>query len=192
MKRALLVLFLAPLAWGAAAAAGVPPPELKPFIEPGSRLASFGAADMNGDGTQDYVVVLQRDDEDGTRPLLIIGREKSGALRLLKRNDRIVGCESCGGMMGDPFQELVVKNKGFSVSNAGGSRLRWTNSFEFKYSRRDRTWQLVRAEEDTFDAPDPDTTWKSKVYLPPRDFGKIDIADFDPAHYLKTSRQQTR
>ncbi|MDB5747239.1 MAG: hypothetical protein JWP72_2087 [Massilia sp.] len=186
MKRVLLVLSLALQACAATAATAKPPAELAPFVEPGTRLASFDAADMNGDGTQDYVVILQRDDETGTRPLLIIGREKTGVLKLLKRNDQLVGCESCGGMMGDPFQELVVRDKGFTVSNAGGSRGRWSHSFEFKYARRDDTWQLVRAEESSYDAPDPDTSLKTSVYLPPRDFGKIDIADFDPFDFLET------
>jgi len=88
-------------------------------------------------------------------------------------------------MMGDPLQEIVVRNKGFTVSNAGGSTDRWANSFTFAYSRRDKTWQLVRAQVDTYDAPDPDATWKTQVQRPPRDYGKIDIADFDPDDYLR-------
>ena len=162
-----------------------PPLELKRFVAPGTRLLSFHAADLNGDGTQDYLVVLQRGDAAGTRPLLIIERDKGGALALRKTNDRIVGCESCGGVMGDPFQELTVEGRGFTVANAGGSRERWSTSFTFAYSRRDKTWQLVRAQVDSYDATDPDTSWESQVHVPPRDFGKIDIADFDPGRYLK-------
>ncbi len=87
--------------------------------------------------------------------------------------------------MGDPFQELTVEGRGFTVANAGGSRERWANSFTFAYSRRDKTWQLVRAQVDTYDATDPDTSWETQVHVPPRDYGKIDIADFDPGRYLK-------
>jgi hypothetical protein len=61
----------------------------------------------------------------------------------------------------------------------------WSNSFTFAYSRRDKTWQLVRAEVSFYYAPDADSTEKSNIYLPPKDFGKIDIADFDPDRYLK-------
>lgn len=182
MNKAILACFLALPAILAAAAA--PPAELNRFVERGAQLASVDAADLNGDGTQDYVVVLQRKDEKGTRPLLIIVREKTGALRLAKRNDQIVGCASCGGMMGDPFQSLEVRDKGFTVSNAGGSVDRWANSFEFRYSRRDNSWQLVRAEVTSTYAPEPDSM-RTEVYRPPKDFGKIDIADFDPYDYLK-------
>jgi hypothetical protein len=184
MKYAALLFFTACQAWSAIAAPAAPPAELKRFVEPGTRLASFDTADLNGDGTQDYLVILQRKDEDGTRPLLIIGRDKRGALTLLKRNDLIVGCEHCGGLMGDPFEALEVRDKGFTVSSSGGSSDRWSNSFTFAYSRRDNTWQLVRAEVSSNSAHDPDS-FKKNVYRPPKDFGKIDIADFDPDHYLK-------
>lgn len=130
--------------------------ELKRFVEPGTRLVSVDRADMSGDGTQDYLVVLQRSDTTGTRALLIIGRDQAGALTLLKRNELIVGCADCGGAMGDPLQEITVRSKGFTVSNAGGSVDRWANSFTFAYSQRDKTWQLVRAQIATYDAPDPD------------------------------------
>ncbi|MBI3230188.1 MAG: hypothetical protein HYZ45_08460, partial [Burkholderiales bacterium] len=53
----------------------------------------------------------------------------------------------------------------------------------FNYSRRDNTWQLVRAEESTFNAADPDKTMKQKTYTPPKHYGKIDIVDFDPQNY---------
>ena len=86
---------------------------------------------------------------------------------------------------GDPFQSLEVKEKEFTVSNAGGSVDRWPNSFTFAYSRRDRTWQLVRAEASTYYAPVADASEKTNVYMTPKDFGKIDVADFDPDNYLK-------
>jgi hypothetical protein len=191
MKPGCLVLLVAFHMVGATAAPAAPPAELMRFVEPGTELVSFYAADLNGDGTEDYLVVLQRQDTEGTRPLLVIGREKTGALRLLKRNEVLVGCASCGGMMGDPLQAIEVKDQGFTVANAGGSIDRWSNSFTFAWSRADKTWQLVRAEASSFSAPEPDETFRQDVYLPPRDFGKIDLADFDPDSYLDATRAPT-
>jgi hypothetical protein len=185
MKKTLLLFMMAHYACTAMAAPVQSPRELDAFVEPGTKLLSFHSADLNGDGAKDYVVVLQHNDEAGTRPLLILGRDTVGALKLLKRNEQIVGCATCGGSMGDPFQSVEVREKGFTVSNAGGSIDRWSNSFTFAYSRRDKTWQLVRAEVSSYYAPDADSTEKSNIYLPPKDFGKIDIADFDPDRYLK-------
>jgi hypothetical protein len=191
MKPACLLLLVALHMAGAIAAPAAPPAELLRLVEPGTELLSFYAADLNGDGTEDYLVVLQRQDTEGTRPLLIIGREKTGALRLLKRNEVLVGCANCGGMMGDPLQSIEVKGQGFTVANAGGSIDRWSNSFTFAWSRADKSWQLVRAEASSFSAPEPDETFRQDVYLPPRDFGKIDLADFDPDSYLDATRAPT-
>ena len=176
---------------GEPVAAKVIPAELKPFIEPRTVLLSFDAADLNGDGLSDYVLVLEKqknkptDDDitDGQRPLLLLIRQPNGTLKLAKRNDKLVMCSTCGGVMGDPFEAMVVGSKTFTVSHFGGSGWRWANSARFNYSRRDDTWQLVRVEEVSFHAGDPDKTTKTKVYTPPKHFGKIDIADFDPESF---------
>ncbi|WP_193763588.1 hypothetical protein [Methylomonas methanica] len=91
-------------------------------------------------------------------------------------------CSTCGGVFGDPFAELSATTKSFSVSHYGGSNWRWTNRFQFNYSRRDNTWQLVRVEQSSFHTSDPETA-KTTTYTPPTDFGKIDIADFDPENF---------
>lgn len=159
------------------------PAELAPFVTNGALLIMHEAADLNGDGTQDYVLVLEHNDDEGNRSLLIVTRGKDGKLTLAKRNDKIVACRACGGMMGDPFERAEVVANGFTITNSGGSRDRWSNTYEFKYSRRDKTWQLVRARELSYDAPDPDGTTENPEYRPPKDFGKIDIAAFDPYKY---------
>jgi hypothetical protein len=190
MKPARLLLFTALHAGAALAAAEDPPADIMRFVEPGTELLSVHAADLNGDGTQDYLLVLQRGDTQRTRPLLIIGREKNGGLKLLKRNEQVVACGECGGMMGDPLQSLALTGQGFTVETAGGSIDRWANSFTFAYSSKDKTWNLARAQVSTYSAPDPDSFVK-KVYLPPRDFGTIDIARFDPHQYLYPAPAQT-
>lgn len=61
--------------------------------------------------------------------------------------------------------------------------MRWQTDFSFAYSRRDAAWQLVRVENTRFHAPDAETS-KTLVERPPRHFGKIDLQDFDPDHYI--------
>lgn len=166
------------------------PREVRPFIEQGTRPLALESADLNGDGLQDFVLVLERQKikpadpeiEEGQRPLLLLLREPNGALKLASRNDRIVYCSTCGGMMGDPFMGVVAGPKTFAVSHYGGSSWRWSNAYVFKYSRRDATWQLVRVKEESFHASEPEKG-KSKIYTPPRHYGKIGIADFDPENW---------
>lgn len=167
-----------------------PPPGLAPHILPGTRLLAFAEADLDGDGLQDVVFILEKQKtkpedeaiEVGERPLFIALRQPDGSLRIVKRNDNLVLCSQCGGVFGDPFAELEASSKRFSVSHYGGSAWRWSNSYHFAYSRIDRTWQLVRVEESSYHTANPDAA-KVQVFKPPRHFGKIDVAAFDPQHF---------
>ena len=161
------------------------PAELKPFVLSGYEPFDVSSADLNRDGTVDYILVLQKkgDQEEGSRALLIITRGKDGTLKQVKRNDQIVLCAQCGGVMGDPFQSVEVAPGQFTLSHSGGSAWRWSSVVKFAYSRRDATWQLVRVEEDSFHTGDPEKTAKHEVFTPPKSFGKIDIADFEPGNF---------
>ena len=164
------------------------PSEVQAFVESGTRAIAIERADLNGDGREDVLLVLQaktaRDDGTGferrQRPLLILTRDAQGALRLRKRNDKLVMCPECGGLMGDPLQVVSAKDKSFRIEHYSGSGWRWSMNYQFNYSRRDDTWQLVRVEETSFHVSEPDKMEKDLVRTPPKDYGKIDIAEFDP------------
>ena len=141
------------------------PAEVKPFIEKGYVANPLEAADLNGDGTKDYVLVVnkprdekaQNDDiGDEPRQTLILVRDGAGQLSIAARNDRVAFCRSCGGVFGDPFAGITVKPGRFTVMNYGGSNDRWSDEYTFAYSKRDRTWQLIRVEESTFRATRPE------------------------------------
>ena len=170
------------------------PAEVKPFVEQGTKPIALESADLNGDGLKDYILVLEREnppskDEYGfpknQRPLLILVRDANNKLSAAKRNELIVMCSECGGMMGDPFVGVTVARNTFTVNHYGGSAWRWSVDFRFNYSRIDKTWQLVRIGEESFNANEPNKTFKRKIRTPPKDFGKVDIADFDPAAFEK-------
>lgn len=173
------------------------PAEVRPFVEQGSKAIAVEAADLNGDGRGDYVLVLEREnpakDADdfpvNQRPLLLLVRGADGRLSEAKRNERVVMCSRCGGVFGDPFDSVVAKRNTFTVNFYGGSNWRWAYSYRFNYSRVDQTWQLVRAEETSYHTSDPEKM-KTKVFIPPRDYGKIDIAAFDPEHYKRPARRR--
>ncbi len=166
------------------------PVEVQPFIEKGTKAIALESADLNGDGTKDFILVLERkisekeDYPDNQRPLLILTRDKNNKLTEAKRSESIVLCSQCGGIFGDPFNGVEVGNKTFTVSHYGGSAWRWSNSYKFNYSRIDKTWQLVRVEKSSYHNVRPmKETLKESVLTPPKDFGKVDIADFDADDY---------
>jgi len=172
------------------------PDELKVFIETGTKVLDYKTADLNGDGKQDYLLILEKQGlnsdsteiETGQRPLIIIIRKNDNSLYTVKRNEKIVYCSTCGGVWGDPFESISAGVKTFTVNHFGGSNWRWTNSFKFNYSRIDNTWQLVKVEESSFHTSNPDKM-KTKIYKPPKDFGKIDISDFDPDNFKNTGKK---
>jgi hypothetical protein len=198
MRTILLTLTL--LCAAPAAAAQVEelqvPAEVLPFVEAGTKAIAVEAADLNGDGRGDFVLVLEREnpatDADdfpvNERPLLLLVRGADGRLAAAKRNERLVMCSRCGGVFGDPFEGVEAGRNTFTVNFYGGSNWRWKYSYRFNYSRVDRTWQLVRAEELSYHTSDPDKM-KTRVFTPPKDFGKIDLADFDPEKYKRPARR---
>jgi len=173
------------------------PAEVAPFVEKGTEAIALEKGDLNGDGREDFILVLEKQnpttDKDGfpsdQRPLLILLRGADGKLALAKRNERIVMCSQCGGVFGDPFEGVIVGRNTFSVEHYGGSSDRWKYSYKFNYSRTDKTWQLVRVEEINYHTSNPEHM-KTKIYTPPKDFGKIDIADFDPENYLRKAAKR--
>ena len=166
------------------------PADLRPLIMPGTKLLAFVAADLNGDDKSDYVYILEKQPshagdapvDTSQRPLHIAIRQADGKLKLVKSNEKIVFCSTCGGVFGDPFADLTAGKKSFAVSHYGGSAWRWANTYQFNYSKKDDTWQLVMVSESSFHATQPDKG-KEKTYKPPKHFGKIDIADFDPEKF---------
>ena len=170
------------------------PADVMPFVEAGTKAIAIEKADLNGDGREDFILVLEKEqpakDADdfpiGQRPLLILLRGADGKLTVAKRNNRIVMCSQCGGVFGDPFEGVIAGRNTFSVEHYGGSSWRWKYSYKFNYSRIDKTWQLIRVEDISYHTSNPNKA-TTKIYTPPKHFGKIDVANFDPENYLKKS-----
>jgi len=167
------------------------PAEVKPFVEKGTRAIAVEPADLNGDGLKDFILVLESktptkpdeyDVEEDPRPLLILIRGSDKKLTVAKRNENMIMCSKCGGVWGDPFAGVTVGKNTFTVNHYGGSNWRWTADYKFNYSRIDKTWQLVRIEETSFHTFEPKKV-ERKIKTPPKDFGKVDIADFNPSDY---------
>ena len=167
------------------------PKELRPFVAAHAKAIWYSQADLDRDGKGDFLLVLQRDRPPGTdeyelqekqRPLLVLVRGADGNLHEAARNELVVLCSNCGGVMGDPFQGVEAGPGTFTVTHYGGSAERWSTSVKFNYSRKDQAWQLVRVEEENFNANDPDKG-TTKVFTPPKDFGKIDFRAFDPEKF---------
>jgi hypothetical protein len=162
------------------------PAALNTFIPKGYTELYTAYGDLNLDQYPDAVLVLKKDGEDTTsdvvehpekRPLLILIGQADKSYKLTARNDNAVYCVNCGGMMGDPFQEVVIKKGYFSVEHYGGSANRWTRVITFKYAAAGNNWYLYKDGGESFNANIPDkvkTTVKTT-----KNFGKIPFDKFD-------------
>ena len=160
--------------------------ELLEFVPKNYSVLGSESGDLNLDGINDYILVLKKDDEEilsnvvdnpERRPLLILLRNKNNKLQLVKRNDNTVYCVDCGGMMGDPFTGITIKNGYFSVEHYGGSAWRWTKIITYKYSKQENEWFLYKDSSEGFHASESEKV-ESKIRTT-KDFGKIKFEDFD-------------
>jgi hypothetical protein len=184
-KQAIFIIF-AFFVQAAFAANQTDPAKFAAFIHQGEKLIQHQQSDLNSDGVLDYLLVVEKTapgPAEGERSLLIVVGKKHDGLKLAKRNDKVVYCLSCGGVWGDPFDSVEVGKNTFTVNHYGGSAWRWTSSYTFNYSKRYDSWQLVKVVQTSFHATQPEVE-KTKTFVPPKNFGLIDIADFDPQKFI--------
>lgn len=156
------------------------PKELKAFIPDDYVALNATTGNLNLDSFSDVILVVKKPNEKETsvvvdhptkRPLLILIGEGNKKYKLAGRNDDVVFCVNCGGVFGDPFEGITIKNGFFSVEHYGGSSWRWSKVITFKYSAPDKNWVLSRVGSDSFHVSDPNKV-KSTVKTA-KNFGKV-------------------
>ncbi|MEC5146125.1 hypothetical protein [Chitinophaga sp. 212800010-3] len=159
---------------------------LNAFVPAGYNILDTATGDLNLDPYPDVILVLYKPGEDSTsdvvehpekRPLLILLGQANHGYKLAARNDNAVYCVDGGGMMGDPFENVVIKKGYFSIEHYGGSSWRWTRIITFRYSAADKNWYLHKDGGVSFHASDPEHTTE-KVHTT-KDFGKIRFDRFN-------------
>lgn len=157
-----------------------------------SVILASATADLNGDSTFDFVVVLQIEDTKATlnkaaqnnsgepwcsRELFIL-TAKDRQYTVAARTSRAVLCSNCGPESSDPFLNIRAATKSFTILHKFNSTYEdsWGIASKFAYSRRDNKWQLVY-----FSGGD-------NSELKPKDFGLINLEDFDIGHYMSDTK----
>lgn len=163
------------------------PAELHPFVPANSDPIALQSADLKGDGSTGYLLVTEarsNTTEAGRRVLWVLTRGEHGRLSLAKHNGLTVYRSDSNGVHGDPFMGINVSTGRFEIEHYGGGAAGWGEKFRFAYSKRDDTWQLVRAESFSGCSVFNGKACRHTIRTPPKHFGKIDISDFNPEHYL--------
>jgi hypothetical protein len=153
----------------------------KTFIPKGYTLLDSASGDLNKDGIKDLIVVLRNDVEetmpDTTRPLLILHGTKNKTYTLIAKNDHVVLCEACGGVFGNPYEGLTIKDNYFSVGHYGGSNWRWTRIITFKYDVKNKKYVLHKDAGISYHTSDPDKT--TDIITGKKDFDKLPFSKYN-------------
>lgn len=157
---------------------------LNDFIPAGYSLLHSATGDLNLDTYPDMLLVLKSEAEDTIesydkqtpRPLIILLGQQDGTYKLGGRSDHVVLCGGCGGIYGDPYVGLTIKDGYFSAEHYGGSNWRWTRIITFKYNKDDSKWYLHKDGGDSYHISNPDKV-ETEVKTT-KDFGKVLFQDY--------------
>lgn len=165
--------------------------QLDSFVPKGFAIKDTAFGDLNKDTKMDVALVLYTTKEDESdfqdtamnigRPLLILLQQQNGQLKQVKRNDSMIMCKTCGGMMGDPFQGITIKNNMFTLDFYGGSSSRWGDSYGFSWSASKQTWQLTKEEHLSLEIGNPEETTK-ETKVPASEIDHLTIDNFNINH----------
>ena len=158
--------------------------ELSAFLPPGTSLRLAERGDIDGDGDQDAVIVLETGDGDAARqprPLLLLHRDADGRLQRAIESPRAISCRRCGGMIGDPLQGIRIAPGALTLRFEGGSREMWSSEFEFTPAPGGDAWQLVGVTHRGFDRADGGKS--AERTLSAEEIGDVSLASFDASEF---------
>jgi hypothetical protein len=129
-------------------------------------VLAIAQGDLNKDPLSDILVVLRHKDEEAlsrglkniARPVLVLVNSKNGKYQLAARGDKAALCKTCGGIFGDPFVGIAVKNGYFTLEHYGGSNWRWTRYITFKYNKKKNNWFLHKDGGVSYHTSNPNKT----------------------------------
>lgn len=130
------------------------PEKISAFVPEGYSAIYLASGDANLDGVSDKILVLVKNteaissdyanDKPAKRPLILLLGQVDSTYREAKRNDNAVYCIDCGGMFGDPFTGVTIKNGYFSVEHGISGGRHWEQVTTFKYDKVEQNWFLYK------------------------------------------------
>lgn len=150
------------------------------FTPDGYVLLKTFTGDLNRDAYEDMVAVfdaIDSNDEMRNRAVMLLTTDADGKLAKAAINKNGAHCKDCGGVLGDPFVQVVIKDGYFTIEHFGGSRQKWNDDPTFKYSEEDGKWYLHKHNKSVHDGLDPEHG-STVTILTTKDFGKVSFEDF--------------
>ena len=100
-----------------------------------SKIIEYSYGDLDGDNDRELLLILNRFDssENNIPRDLIILKRYDLSWNIWKKSSAIILGSDEGGIMGDPFQEAYIDSNKIYISQAGGSRWRWSENYIYRF-----------------------------------------------------------
>jgi hypothetical protein len=127
------------------------------FIPKGYDTITVAKGDLNKDSKEDIVLVLHDKREDTADPGSEINENHRPLVVLLKTDDgwkvgaksvNVIMCKGCGGVYGDPFNQITITNGVITIDQYGGSNWRWGYTYKFRYQEGE--FYLIGLTKDSY------------------------------------------
>ena len=146
-------------------------------------IQAVARGDVDNDGDEDILVVLEQGGDRAQasqRQLLLLRRDEHHRLSKALINPEAIPCSTCGGMMGDPLQDIRIEPGEILFRFEGGSREMWSSQYRFEYARERKLWLLTSIVHGGLDRADGNSAERR---LTPIDFGEVSMATFSSEDY---------
>lgn len=115
------------------------------------------------------------------RPLTILKKAAGEEYELMARNDSVILCKECGGIWGDPWEDLQIEENSFVIYHMGGSSSRWTRNIKFQYNQEKKSWFLSSDRGVSFSTLDPEGSFNETMYTEGDSLGLVPFEKFKTA-----------
>lgn len=119
-------------------------------IPEGYTIVDTVSGDLDKDGIKELVAAYNtatlNPDTDGFKRELIIYKKDKSVWKVWKKSQRVLFGSQDGGMMGDPFGEMEIKNGCLFISQNGGSSWKWGHTDQYRY--QDGEFVLIGYKSD--------------------------------------------
>jgi len=91
--------------------------------------------DLNKDGVAEKVIVLNTNDSTdfGTIREIQIYKKSGNRWEILASSKNAIGKSQDGGMMGDPFEDIEIKDGVLIINQSGGSSWKWSKTDKYRF-----------------------------------------------------------